>query len=72
MGVYAATARFPAFRHLTLPLKAFLVTSAGTFAGKKESVSLTLEGDPRGDIRSWLRWNIGRYKIYFKVIMVCS
>ncbi len=33
VGVYAATARFPAFRHLTLPLKAFLVTSTGTFSG---------------------------------------
>lgn len=33
VGVYAATARYPAFRHLTLPLKAFLVTSSSTFAG---------------------------------------
>lgn len=33
LGVYAATARFPFFRQLTLPLRAFLVTSAGTFAG---------------------------------------
>jgi len=32
VGVYAATARYPAFRHLTLPLKAFLVTSSSTFA----------------------------------------
>ncbi|MCJ1462269.1 hypothetical protein MMC07_000869 [Pseudocyphellaria aurata] len=31
VGVYAAAARYPAFRHLTLPLKAFLVTSGGTF-----------------------------------------
>lgn len=37
-GVTAAAARFPAFRHLTLPLKAFLATSSGTFAG----MSLTL------------------------------
>ena len=34
LGVYGATLRFAAFRSLTLPLKAFLVTSAGTFAGK--------------------------------------
>ena len=33
-GVYGATLRYPAFRSLTLPLKAFLVTSSGTFAGK--------------------------------------
>jgi len=32
VGVYAATQRYPAFRSLTLPLKAFLVTSSGTFA----------------------------------------
>ncbi|KAI9679213.1 MAG: hypothetical protein M1817_005232 [Caeruleum heppii] len=31
-GVYAASARYPAFRQLTLPLRAFLVTSSGTFA----------------------------------------
>ena len=38
VGVYAATARYPAFRSLTLPLKAFLVTSAGTFAGKSDRI----------------------------------
>ncbi|MCJ1484206.1 hypothetical protein MMC06_004374 [Schaereria dolodes] len=32
VGVYGATQRYPAFRALTLPLKAFLVTSTGTFA----------------------------------------
>ena len=32
-GVFAAGARYPAFRHLTLPLKAFLVTSSATFGG---------------------------------------
>ncbi|KAL8724081.1 MAG: hypothetical protein Q9166_008142 [cf. Caloplaca sp. 2 TL-2023] len=31
-GVYAAAARFPAFRSLTIPLRAFLITSSGTFA----------------------------------------
>ncbi|KAL9117847.1 MAG: hypothetical protein Q9187_005610 [Circinaria calcarea] len=31
-GVYGATRRYPAFGSLTLPLKAFLVTSSGTFA----------------------------------------
>jgi len=33
-GVWGATRRYPAFRSLTLPLKAFLVTSSGTFTGK--------------------------------------
>lgn len=31
-GVYGATRRYHAFRSLTLPLKAFLVSSSGTFA----------------------------------------
>lgn len=30
-GVYGASWRYPAFRHLTLPFKAFVVTSAGSF-----------------------------------------
>ncbi|KAL9579636.1 MAG: hypothetical protein Q9203_006610 [Teloschistes exilis] len=30
-GVFLASRRFPAFRQLTLPLRAFLVTSSGTF-----------------------------------------
>lgn len=33
LGVYAGAIRFPVIRHLTLPMKAFLVTSGGTFAG---------------------------------------
>jgi len=33
LGVYGATVRYPAFRQLTLPLRVFLITSAGTFAG---------------------------------------
>ncbi|KAL8669523.1 MAG: hypothetical protein Q9168_005883 [Polycauliona sp. 1 TL-2023] len=32
LGVYGAAVRFPAFRSLTVPLRAFLVTSTGTFA----------------------------------------
>lgn len=32
-GVFAAGARFPAFRQLTLPLRAFLITSSSTFGG---------------------------------------
>ncbi|KAI4242870.1 MAG: hypothetical protein L6R42_010877, partial [Xanthoria sp. 1 TBL-2021] len=36
LGVYGAAARFPAFRSLTVPLRAFLITSSGTFAGKLE------------------------------------
>ena len=35
LGVYAAGARYPAFRQLTVPLRAFLMTSAGTFSGTK-------------------------------------
>lgn len=31
LGVYAASARYPAFRSLTLPFRAFLISSAGTF-----------------------------------------
>lgn len=33
-GVYGAGLRFPAFRQLTLPLRAFLCTSSATFGGK--------------------------------------
>jgi Hypoxia induced protein conserved region len=33
LGVVGAARRYPAFNQLTLPLKAFLITSAGTFAG---------------------------------------
>jgi Hypoxia induced protein conserved region len=33
LGVLGATRRYPAFNQLTLPLKAFLITSAGTFSG---------------------------------------
>ena len=33
LGVYGATIRYPAFRQLTVPLRAFLITSSGTFAG---------------------------------------
>ncbi|KAK5120079.1 hypothetical protein LTR85_006560 [Meristemomyces frigidus] len=32
LGVYAASQRYPAFRQLTLPLRAFLITSTGTFS----------------------------------------
>ncbi len=32
-GVYGASWRYPAFRHLTLPFKTFIATSAGTFTG---------------------------------------
>jgi hypothetical protein len=33
-GVYAASARYPAFRGLTLPFRAFLISGCGTFSGK--------------------------------------
>jgi len=33
LGVVGAQRRFPTFNQLTLPFKAFLITSAGTFAG---------------------------------------
>lgn len=32
LGVYGATVRYPTFRALTLPFKAFLIVSSGTFA----------------------------------------
>ncbi|KAL8889542.1 MAG: hypothetical protein Q9215_003196 [Flavoplaca cf. flavocitrina] len=35
LGLYGAAARFPAFRSLTIPLRAFLITSSGTFAAQK-------------------------------------
>ena len=41
-GVYAAATRYPAFRQLTLPLRAFLITSSGTFGGTRTSHSLSL------------------------------
>ncbi|KZF20728.1 hypothetical protein L228DRAFT_178089 [Xylona heveae TC161] len=31
-GIWAASARFPAFRSLTIPMRTFLFTSSGTFA----------------------------------------
>lgn len=34
LGVYAASRRYPAFRGLTLPFRAFLVSGSGTFSGK--------------------------------------
>ena len=34
LGVYAATTRYPAFRQLTLPFRAFLIVSTGTFSCK--------------------------------------
>jgi hypothetical protein len=42
-AVYGATRRYPAFRSLTLPLKAFLVTSSGTFAGQPEDSCFVVE-----------------------------
>ena len=42
VGVYAAATRYPAFRQLTLPLRAFLITSSGTFGGTRASHSLSL------------------------------
>lgn len=33
-GVYGAGIRYPAFRQLTLPLRAFLCTSGATFGGE--------------------------------------
>lgn len=35
LGVYGAGIRYPAFRHLTLPLRAFLCTSGATFGGTR-------------------------------------
>lgn len=32
LGVWAASMRYPAFRSITLPFRAFLIASTGTFA----------------------------------------
>lgn len=49
-GVMFATRRYPAFRSLTLPLRAFLVTSAGTFGAivnaERYSVAFQKSQDP--------------------------
>lgn len=34
-GVYGAAHRYPAFRQLTVPLRAFLCTSSATFGGER-------------------------------------
>ena len=47
-GVYAAAARYPAFRHLTLPLKAFIVTSSGTFTGMGFYLLASMKVNPSG------------------------
>jgi hypothetical protein len=39
LGVYAASRRYPAFRGLTLPFRAFLVSGSGTFAGKQYNIA---------------------------------
>lgn len=56
VGVYGARLRYPAFRSLTLPLQAFLVTSAGTFAGKEVFVSLQRK------CVGWVGWIMGDLK----------
>ena len=56
VGVYGARLRYPAFRSLTLPLQAFLVTSAGTFAGKEVFVLLQRR------CVGWVRWIMGDRK----------
>jgi hypothetical protein len=33
LGVWGASQRYPAFRQITLPLRAFLMTSSATFGG---------------------------------------
>ena len=33
VGLYAATLRYPVFRHMSLQLRAFLLTSSTTFGG---------------------------------------
>lgn len=42
LGVWGATVRYPAFRALTVPLRAFLITSSGTFAGMLQTWTSTL------------------------------
>ena len=53
-GVYAAATRYPAFRQLTLPLRAFLITSSGTFGGTRTSHSLFFTGHEDATPRSLL------------------
>jgi len=50
LGVYAASARYPAFKGLTLPFRTFLVASTGTFASivYADSYSRSYEDARRG------------------------
>ena len=65
LGVYAAGARYPAFRQLTLPLRAFLITSAGTFSGEMPSTSLGEFNEDRGGV-------LGRVECPHKAILRSS
>ncbi|KAL9131985.1 MAG: hypothetical protein Q9217_000195 [Psora testacea] len=42
VGVYGAAVRYPAFRQLTLPLRAFLVTSSATFGAGRNGCEFEL------------------------------
>lgn len=55
-GVYGAGLRYPAFRQLTLPLRAFLCTSSMTFGGEWFS---SLE-----DMNSYVWWNYVKRKTH--------
>jgi hypothetical protein len=54
-AVYGAHLRFPTFRHLTLPMKTFLVTSSGTFSAivnaDRASRKFEFERDPQRQYR---------------------
>jgi len=39
LGVYAASTRYPAFRGITVPFRAFLIVSTGTFACEPDLVA---------------------------------
>lgn len=54
-GVYAASRRYPAFRGLTLPFRAFLVSSVGTFGAiinaERHSIEYQRARDPMSTYR---------------------
>ncbi|KAI9836262.1 MAG: hypothetical protein M1819_001599 [Sarea resinae] len=72
LGVFAATKRYPAFRTLNLPLRAFLVTASGLFAtivsADRASHNFEMERHPedkfRGDENSQLLAQIESQKSF--------
>ena len=46
VGLWGAMRRFPAVRNLTIPFKAFLVSSVGTFSGASPASPLGVSAAP--------------------------